>query len=424
MKHQILENAWYGEALPSGEFAVLLPSRGVQTHKGLIPLPPEETGKGPLYIRVTNVGGFKFAGQSASLKDTSWLWDGKWTKIQNPAYGVSGLIFTQKGLLLFATPSTGAMGFRFVDESGRVWTGDQTYNDKGKPPLFEWTKHDDVVVGQADGEIAALVKYQGAIRTLFSGEARFIRFNKGGSGCAVTFCEFGKNRTHLFWFNTGEIEKLPVFAVSDPPPPPPPPVTEIPNRLPVVKKWLQFWSIVPMGADERALRVCNSVVHELGPDWGIFAGAGSGFRYKGVTYSRDLIFNKKLKAGFDILGNADNVNGKGVTALWGQKEIGKLEDWERAWHAPIPELLSVPTPGPDPDPPPPPPSPDYTALLRRVEALEKDLRAVVDAVRKDVAVLNENDTKLDSRLKSLRAKGSTSSSVLHAHSFDVPVTEG
>jgi hypothetical protein len=173
-----IQPGMYGEMLPSGEYAVLVPEVGIQTHQGLIPLP----GGNVLFVRITNVGGFKIAGQGHQ-DGLAWEYaNGVWAS-HGPTYGVSPLIYDNNGVLKFAAVEHGSQGFRYVTPDNRLVTGDQTY---GHPTLklWEYTDLDGILIGQGEG--GCHVYIDGVLRQLEAGDTRFIRANRSGDRFAIT----------------------------------------------------------------------------------------------------------------------------------------------------------------------------------------------------------------------------------------------
>ena len=235
MRNRQIPGAREGEALPTGEYAVLIPHVGVETHLGRIPLPPEEVaagGMGPLYLRVT-LNPFRFAGQSHGLTGHSWEWsvaDG-WV-LGGEAFGVSGAIYDRDGVLHLATPDSGigSQGWRYVEDgTGRLVTGDETYADPARR-LWEWTRHGEITVGQgpdsrpgaADGGCLALWDDGYRVRVQ-AGDARFVRFNRVDDQIAISMALLKEGR-HVIWRGTvDELRALPVDASPAPVDPTPMP---------------------------------------------------------------------------------------------------------------------------------------------------------------------------------------------------------
>lgn len=233
-------SCWYGEALPSGEFAILsLSGLTVLTHLGALTL----SVPGPLYTRITNVEGFKICGQvnDGTNRGMSYA-DGLWTVHPNVAYGVSGAIYDRLGVLhLSAGPGVGSQGWRFVRPDNTLVTGDETYYSPSMG-LSEWTDlGDGLFIGQASYGHDECVIYDGThLRLLDPAPVRFIRANRVGDNVAIVYWIGGGN-THAvrIMCSVHELMTLPVWSgagapvpvpVPTPVPVPPPPTGDKPMR--------------------------------------------------------------------------------------------------------------------------------------------------------------------------------------------------
>lgn len=231
-----LPGAWYAEALPCAPgaappcaYAAAVPGSHVVTHAGQVPLPPQEllaNGLGPLYLRATNVGGFKFAGQSHAY-GFAWVHDARgWTHDPRIAHGVSGAIFDLAGQLVLSDPSYGSQGFRFVDAGGRIWTGDETY---GHPTLrlSEWTAHGDITIGQGWTYAGGAVAVRGTDRRMLEpGHTTFLRFNRAGDRLAIAIVKLLEQKAVLLWLDAADLATFPLEPEPGPIVPPPDPQPE------------------------------------------------------------------------------------------------------------------------------------------------------------------------------------------------------
>ncbi len=191
-------SGWYADALPSGEYAVLIPNQHVLTHLG--PIPFTDADRQPLFIRVSAVGGFRFAGQSWHSTDTV-EWHGSWRIIPRTPVGVSPVIYDLGGTLHISDGSIGSQGWRYAT-STRLVTGDETYQPTAAAPsLYEWTdlssSGDTVVVGQ--GEEGGAWLWDGTQhRELVSGDCRFIRAHRTGNSVAISTWRIGGSTVIIF----------------------------------------------------------------------------------------------------------------------------------------------------------------------------------------------------------------------------------
>lgn len=186
MTPRLIPGGTSGDFLPSGEFAVGV-SNGVETHLGFKAVEPPESGL--LYPRVTNVGGFKFAGQGHSddLRET-WLWDGTWKK-QGKSTGTSPVIFDTTGQLLIIRPAPDqtSQGYRQIGPDGHPILGDASYQVWNG--LNEYTNlGDGLYIGQGNRDGSGVCVWDGnVLRQLTPGITTFVRANRNGDMVAIAY---------------------------------------------------------------------------------------------------------------------------------------------------------------------------------------------------------------------------------------------
>jgi hypothetical protein len=246
--------AWYADALPTGEYAVLFPhdvvfdanynlivraSGKMETHLGAFDLPDADE---PLYHRITDVGRFEIGGQAHYSRST-WIWtpDTWWTP-RGPACGVSPVIYDRLGVLHMSDCSIGSQGWRYVQDdgtpTGKLITGDNTYGPLHA--LNEFTDlGDGLIIGQgnpdAGAPAAAALLWDGAHhRMLEDGPCRFIRVSRDGDRLAIATWKQGFGAV-LLWLTVADLRALPMVEKPGPAPAPvpvPAPPAPIPTPTP------------------------------------------------------------------------------------------------------------------------------------------------------------------------------------------------
>jgi hypothetical protein len=272
---------WYGEALPSGEYAVAVPSQNkLVSHAGDIPFGPES----PLFVRVTNAGGFKLAGQGQDTGRTV-EWGGGFWNTKPVACGVSPVIYDSFGVLHISDCSIGSQGWRYVADDGTLVTGDQSFSSPVFH-LYEFTTHGDITIGQGGDGGAIAVTPQGRF-VLEPGYTVFIRYNRVGDRLAVTIVKLHEGKTVLLWLDAGDVATFPREAPAPVPVPKPVPVpvpapepkpmpvktVPMPARIPAIVQALYAQHVdLAEGDDDqrRALQmlICEQARFELGPAYG------------------------------------------------------------------------------------------------------------------------------------------------------------
>lgn len=366
-----LPGAWYADCLPSGEWAVLFPSSRVGTHAGPVDLP--NAFDQPLFLRCTNVGGFKLAGQG-SISGAAYLYDGTWHNT-GTTHGTSPCIFDADGELEVATPAQGSQGYRYVDASGVLVTGDDTYDstrrvgqELGLSKIWEYTNYGNVTIGQGEAYALAITPFGRKI--LEPGDCRFIRFTRVGDRCAVAIVKQVERKAVLFWFDVNELASLPDEGgvVVEPPPPPPPPPTQTMNyNTSFLQQYANGrWAQLPHSTREEQAAALFTILYE--------------FRQR--TGDPIEVF-RKGKVGTHFLGSDNEgyaedicVINEGANGKW-YKDVGVAfgdpsaslnfggewlrpngNDADRCFPPPQP-IPIIGDPPPVGDPPPPPPNGDF-----------------------------------------------------------------
>ncbi len=379
---------WYGENLPGGEYAVAVPaSLQVVMHTGTIAMPPN-TGLGPLYMRVSNVGGFKFAGQShGSFETLEWV-NGAWEH-RAPACGVSPVIYDLTGLLHISDCSIGSQGWRQIADNGDLITGDATYSS-ATLKLFEYTTHGGISIGQ--GPESGCIAVRGADRRVLEpGDCRFVRFNMAGDRLAVTMVKLGEHKTVLLWFDIADLSGFPLDVPPVPvpvtPPPPPAPSGGMPNhKQDLINLRAQYGATLNQA---QAGEMMGRLAFKLrGEGFGLLRkDGGNNCPVNGlsVRVSCDWILHAPTNTGCDVLGSGPDADNAGPSN----------PSWCDGDPSPDPsKFVAVTTdPGfsggttPTPTPAGPDLSPRIAALEARIAVLER--------------VLGETDARLTGEIDTL-----------------------
>lgn len=270
------DGAWYGENRVDGKLAVLFSGQRIVTHDSVLPLPG---GVNVLYTRVSPDGcPFKIAGQDHSGRGNV-EYDGSTWHIAGDSYGVSPVIYDRNCQLHQAKPQHGSQGFRFVGESNRIFTGDETYADPSRA-IWEWTQHGDITIGQGERGCIAI---RGPSRFLLHpGECRFVRYSRISDRLAVTMVTPAK--TIMLWLDAADLAKFPPDETT-PPQPPDPPKPEPPIPAPVdcgevpalgqklLRKLAEVYSDEIRSPDDEqrrvwAMRAAQQLAFSVSPEWG------------------------------------------------------------------------------------------------------------------------------------------------------------
>jgi len=353
----------YCEALPGGQYAVLLPNIGIETHRGRVLLP---NAQDLLQLRIF---GDKLAG-IGHRDDRAWEWTGQWAD-RGMAFGPNSVIYDFNGQLHHITGPP-PVGYRYVREDGQIVTCESTYADVGRK-IWEYTTRGDLTIGQGGkgplGEDPCIaILPDKSYRLISVGQCRFVRFNRTGDRLAIAFWRQDTHAAHLRWLTIAELAALPVYipanAPQSPQPEPEPPPMSIPNHLDVVQAARNKFA--DLSGPQRANAIVNEVAYQLRAE-----GAGTFYKPSGSNYnerSLDIIIFKPDGETFDVLGNAEG----DARPQWSRSEptgFGDVTNWREG----VP--VQVVEPPPPPPPPPPPVDPgvnvkaELTAIRDRINAL-------------------------------------------------------
>jgi hypothetical protein len=240
---------WEGDCRPGGRFVVPYPSGLVETHLGTISAPD--------WLRWMRLAPDGRVVGNAQNGGQVWEWaDGRWHD-RGPSFGNRPCIYDAAGGLEIVTRAdtfTGALGWRYVADDGRLIAAWETYDphtplavELGVTQLWEWIQHGPFVVGQgADGGIFALDLRNGLRYQLGAGQSRLMAFALEGEQCAVAWVQevasYFDNEpvpvgACVRWLTVAELLNRPPVDPDLPPPIDP----EEPMKPPVVT--VQTWTL-------------------------------------------------------------------------------------------------------------------------------------------------------------------------------------
>jgi hypothetical protein len=380
---------WYGDALASGEYAILIPDSHIETHIGQIPL---DAGDSCLFLRVSNVGGFKFAGQSQNGRGTiEWIQARSWHVVAADSYGVNPVIYDRQGNLHRGEPQYGSQGFRYIREDGSIATGDQTYVDPVNH-LWEFTVAGDVVIGQ--GETSAIAVADGKRYVIEPGDTRFIRVDRQGDQFAVTIVKMSERQTVIHRFTRSELSQYPQEAVPIPgtpvpipgtPEPEPMPTLQAPNQIDTVRQAMRDHPEIDTTREETRGRILDYVCAALGPSiWGRKSRTPDG-----TDLNSDALTFLRADGLFEIYDVISGSNGGATWDGFGPFRPGENGYWVKAQPVDV-------TPAPEPKPV---PSDDFAQLRVQLEAMNQAftynvgvlgirIQQITDAIAEQRAVLD------------------------------------
>jgi hypothetical protein len=416
---------WYGAARPDGVYVVGIRGSHLETSSGRIEFPE---GQDPLYLDLSPVGPLRFAGQGAR-DNAAWEWAGAWHVADPVAFGVNPALYLSSGALLVSHGgAVGSQGYRYEDETGRVWTGDETYADPGRH-VWEYTTRGGITIGQGGDEEGAHALFNGRRVLLEPGICRFIRFKRDGDRLAVAIAKFAERKTVLLWLTVAELEALPDYTLPGPAPrpepePEPEPVPQDPaSLLEDVKAERAKIAGQPTKAQLGA--ILNRVAwRHRAEGWGLSVkGSGNNCPTPppaAKLIACDILHHQPSDQLYDVFGDVDGA----ASPTWGKAAHHNRPD--RPWLAPVkPADETEPEPQPDPEP-----SPELEARLEALEARVSALVVEIAGVHEHVAALearpngvpiDQVNALISAALAGLRVVGGTSRDLFHGHKIDLQV---
>jgi hypothetical protein len=236
MRVKTVEGGWYCDALPSGAYAVIFHDDAmIETRLGYI-----TAGERIIYPRITEIGGFKVAGQThADPPRILEYANGIWTPIgKGVPEGMNPVIYDNQGILHIDTVGSGigASGYRYVSPNGTLIQGDETYGPKDRIELHEWTDLGTVRIGQGPDNNGAWLydKETSLYYEVIPGDARCIRAYRVGDSITIA-CWVRPRQSVMVWATIAQIKaertakNSPKLVVSVPVPTPNPTPTPTPT---------------------------------------------------------------------------------------------------------------------------------------------------------------------------------------------------
>lgn len=362
--------AWYADALPNGDYAATIGGSHVETSAGRVELPQ---GQNLLYVRAAPLG--RLAGVGHRDDRAYERIAGAWID-RGFAHGVNAVIFNAAGELRVATPAVGSQGYRYLDNAGRLWTGDETYADPRRH-LWEFSCHENICCGQG-GDEEGLQCLIGTRRVLVEpGVVRFVRFSRHNDLLALAWTAPLAGRATVLFTSVAELNALPTYTLpgSTPPPPvpapPPAPVPQEPSSLELDVHQAFDGEPRPI-TKPRVGELLNLVAwKQRAAGWGLLQKPSGNNcpTPQGVLVSCDILMHGPSGRIYDVLADSEGA----ATPGWGEAH-GSPADRTRFLAPTEPNLGPiVPTPVPAPIPAPSPqPTPhlEDTEARARIAALE------------------------------------------------------
>jgi hypothetical protein len=295
MKVLTFPGCWYTDAIPQPLGAYVsshFHSGLLSTDKGMNQAPAKP--RVLQWVRLSP-GGIWFAGTGQD-DDHAWEWQGdKWADA-GPFKAPRAVIYDAAGELIVereaSWPGPGSQGWRYVDQAGELVPAWVTYASPTKR-LWEFTTHGDVVVGQGEGGVHALVADRRVrldyLVTDNTGQPAFgqapqtlaVNFWRWSDNCAISFYVVHSATEFTgvaIWLTRQEFDALPTFEIgtapSEPLPVPiPDPEPTVPDSLlPTVEQiWLKY------GGQNRGAMLNEIAWTHRADGWGLSRKEGGHF---------------------------------------------------------------------------------------------------------------------------------------------------
>lgn len=249
----VIAGGSYPDSLHSGEFVALVHGSHLETHVGLLPLPPGEAF-GPMFLRCTPwdvdeagqvVPGFRFCGLAHDAVNRLWEWSlrraqrggsllaGYLALDVAQLAGASPVIYDRRGARVTAPiPLPGgefsSQGYRYVDEANRVVTGQETYGPESG--VSQFTRVGDLLIGQGHARGGVVVSSGGSLRELRRGRIFDIRLDWVDGRVSLACWDADTFTAYVYRTTLEQLRALPPQVTPAPPPSAPPVPLEPPMK--------------------------------------------------------------------------------------------------------------------------------------------------------------------------------------------------
>lgn len=227
------ENTWYGDRIPSGFRGSLINNlEGIITNfDGTIPLPLHNNNKeNVLFLRIHYWNNIVYLAGQGGVSGNAWIWNSnsrQWN-ILGISFATNPIYFYYDEILVVSSGNSidiyslstlrkvdetryqiGVNGIRWIESTGLIVTGDDTYNGSLDPRInvAEYTKLDSYYIGQSYIDGCTIVT-PSSRKTLEKGDCKFIRAYKDGTKFYVTIVKQPEHRTVFFDFDESDISSL------------------------------------------------------------------------------------------------------------------------------------------------------------------------------------------------------------------------
>lgn len=277
------ENTWYGDRIPSGFRGSLINNlEGILTNfNGTIELPLQDPNnpnskENVLFLRIYYWNNIVYlAGQGGKLGN-ALIWNSvskQWHAL-SISFATNPIYFYQDKVLVVTSGNTidvysistykkidqikhqvGVNGIRWIENTGLIVTGDDTYNGSLDPRInvSEYTKLDSYYIGQSYVDGCSII-LPGATRdkdirkTIEKGDCIFVRAYKDGTKFYVTIVKQPEHRTVFFDFDESDIPSFSDEPTKEPPveipPKKDPPKMTVPNESSRLNEFKQQYGTV------------------------------------------------------------------------------------------------------------------------------------------------------------------------------------
>lgn len=337
-----------------------------------------------LFVRIPYVGSFKIAAKQHNGND-AMEWDGSTWQDRGFAGGNRPVIYDATGNLVIAqagpnTP-TGSIGYRYVDDAGRLVPSVETYADPARN-IDEYTTKGDVTIGQSGiGGCVALV--DGKRYLLEPGDTEFINVDRQGDSFAITIVKPMEHKTVILWCDRSEFAQFPEQVLSPDPVPAPPAPAPSPVPEPIPMTVPDFSSDVHAACTARPdlvaanslasvaelVHVACEAMHAKDPGFVYLSKVPDETQYEGR--SQDSVIYVPANATVKLFSGAGDPHPAAPVWIVG----GAPRDTDHPIYPDPATFGASPTPPPD-QPPLPSPDPRFAALQAEIDAIKAQLAAL------------------------------------------------
>jgi hypothetical protein len=218
-------NGFYGDVTPEGRFCITIRGSHIETDLGRVDF-AAGPGTEPLQIKISRYGE-RFTGTSQVGPDSfEYSHNTKKWASRGAYFGNDAAIYDKNDELVVVREAgtyTGSIGWWFLADDGTLIATWEVYNPEttlskkyGVEKLWQWTKHGDIIIGQGEDGVHALVGKERRRVLIDKCDADFVRFKRNGDSIGLAWVRHDKNDVAIQFLTVQELYAYPTYPPEEP----------------------------------------------------------------------------------------------------------------------------------------------------------------------------------------------------------------